>query len=90
MYATLDEWQILLLWRLRHADYVKPSELHDFAGLIGEDLARLPEGWLAATYDAYLELGLLHDTSEAAAGTYQGRLSPRARWLLDDLNDDAA
>jgi hypothetical protein len=90
MYATLDEWQILLLWRLRHADYVKPSELHDFAALMGEDLDALPDGWLAATHVAYQELGLLHDTSGAAAGRYHGRLSPRARWLLDDMNDDAA
>jgi hypothetical protein len=90
MYATLDEWQILLLWRLRHADYVKPSELHDFAVLMGRDLDSLPDGWLSATYDAYQALGLLHDASEAAAGAYCGRLSPRARWLLDDLNDDAA
>ena len=90
MYATLDEWQILLLWRLRHADYVKPSELHDFAGLMGQDLDRLPDRWLAATYDAFQALGLLHDASGAAADAYHGRLSPRARWLLDDLNDDAA
>jgi hypothetical protein len=90
MYSTLDEWQILLLWRLRHADYVKPSELHDFAALMGKDLDSLPGSWLAGTYDTYQTLGLLHETSEAAAGAYSGRLSPRARWLLDDLNDDAA
>jgi hypothetical protein len=90
MYATLDEWQILLLWRLRHADYVKPSDFHDFAALMGNDLDTLPQGWLDATYDAYRSLGLLHDASEAVAGSYHGRLSPQARWLLDDLNDDAA
>ena len=89
MYATLDEWQIVLLWRLRHADYVKPSELHDFAALMGQDLDSLPSGWLAVTYDAYEALGLLHEASEAE-GAYSGRLSPQARWLLDDLNDDAA
>jgi hypothetical protein len=90
MYATLDEWQILLLWRLRHADYVKPADVHDFAVLMGKDLDSLPHGWLAATYDAYQALGLLHDASGAASGACYGRLSPRARWLLDDLNDDAA
>jgi len=90
MYATLDEWQILLLWRLRHADHVRPSEVHDFASLMGKDLDPLPAGWLATTYDAYQALGLLHEVSKAAASTYCGRLSPRARWLLDDINDDAA
>jgi hypothetical protein len=90
MHATLDEWQITLLWRLRQADYVKPFEFHDLATLMGKDLDTLPDDWLTATYQTYQERGLLHEASVATRGAYHGRLAPRARWLLDDLNDDAA
>jgi hypothetical protein len=90
MYASLDEWQIVLLWRLRHADYVKPAEFHDLAALMGKDLDALPGGWLAETYESYRTHGLLHEASEAQPDAFHGRLAPRARWLLDDLNDDAA
>lgn len=88
--TSLDEWQIVLLRRLRHADHFKPAELHDFAALMAKDLDALPERWLEETYEAYRELGLLHEAAGATFGAYYGRLSPRARWLLDDLDDDAA
>ena len=88
--TTLDDWQIVLLRRLRHADHFRPAELHDFAAVMGKDLERLPEEWLEQTYDAYQRLGLLHESAGASFRAYHGRLSPRARWLLDDLDDDAA
>jgi hypothetical protein len=90
MYTTLDDRQIVLLWRVRQADYVKPFEFHDFATLMGKDLETLPDDWLAETYERCIELGLLHEASRATNGAYRGRLAARARWLLDDLNDDAA
>jgi hypothetical protein len=90
MYATLDEWQIFLLRRLRHADYAKPAELHDFATLMGEDLRRLPDRWLDETFHAFQAFELIDPMSGKTFAGYHGRLAPRARWLLDDLDDDAA
>lgn len=90
MNATLDQWQIVFLRRLRHADHLNPSELHDFATLMGEDLDGLPDHWLAETYQTCEALGLLHNASSTTSGAYYGRLSPQARWFLDDLEDDAA
>jgi hypothetical protein len=90
MNATLDEWQIFLLRRLRHADCFKPGELHDFATLMGDDLNGLPDQWLDETYRAFRAFELLDPMSGKTFAGYNGRLSPRARWLLDDLDDDAA
>ena len=90
MNATLDEWQIFLLRRLRHADWVEPGDLHDFATLMGDDLDGLPEHWLDETYQALEAFELLDPRSGKTFAGYKGRLSPRARWLLDDLDDDAA
>jgi hypothetical protein len=90
MSATLDEWQIALLRRVRHADHLSPSELHDFSTLMGDDLQGLPDHWLEETYQTYEVLGLLDKASGTTFGAYQGRLSPQARWFLDDLEDDAA
>ena len=90
MNATLDEWQIVLLRRLRHADHLSPSEPHDFATLMGDDLEGLPDHWLEETYQTYDVLGLLDKASATTFGAYHGRLSPQARWFLDDLEDDAA
>jgi hypothetical protein len=86
MQASLDEYQVTLLRRLNDADHLAHSELHDFATLMGDDLAGLPDHWLDETYQDFQALGLLDRNSGQTFGGSHGRLSPQGRWFLEQLD----
>lgn len=88
MKATLEPAQIDLLRRIYYADRLKPSVLHDFKDLMGDDLADQRDGWLDETQQDFEALGFLDSNSGATFGGPIGRLSPQGRWFVESLDQE--
>ena len=86
---SLTPEQVVLLRRLRDADHLNPSELHDFGTLMADEPDALPDQWIEETYQDLRALGLLDHRSGQTFGASHGRLSPQGRWLLEDLDKAA-